>query len=102
MQIPLLQYWDGQPVVYVCRKRPETGKSPVGKEGMFFSVGIEIVDEDVISDLESRGGEVLDLHELGCAQGSAEAPPNEENAGEMESTDSKDSGEDLDVSDDVD
>ncbi|ORX35601.1 hypothetical protein BD324DRAFT_630814 [Kockovaella imperatae] len=65
MQIPLLQYWDGQPVIYVCRKRTPSGKSPVSSEGMLFSISFEIVDEEAIENLEAKGGSVLAVKDIG-------------------------------------
>lgn len=59
LSVPLLKYWDGQPVLYVCRRR---SKSPVEAEGVYWSVGFEIVDEDAIADLEKRGGSVHSLN----------------------------------------
>ncbi|WVQ80117.1 hypothetical protein IAT38_002218 [Cryptococcus sp. DSM 104549] len=59
LHIPLLKYWDGQPVTYVCQRRPAAGgkASPVGEE-VFWSVAFEIVDEEAKAALEKRGGAV--------------------------------------------
>ncbi len=56
LSVPLLKYWDGQPVTYVCRKRSQ---HPVSKEGIYWSVAFEIVDEDAKRSLESRGGKAV-------------------------------------------
>ena len=56
LSVPLLKYWDGQPVIYVCRKR---NKDPVSKEGMLWSVAFEIVDEDAKKKLEDRDGKAV-------------------------------------------
>ena len=56
LSVPLLKYWDGQPVIYVCRKR---SKDPVSKEGMLWSVAFEIVDEDARKRLEERDGKAV-------------------------------------------
>jgi hypothetical protein len=58
LSVPLLKYWDGQPVTYVCRKK---SSSPVGAEGVYWSVGFEIVDEEAKAALEKRGGKVTEL-----------------------------------------
>lgn len=69
LSVPLLKYWDGQPVLYVCRRR---SKSPVTSKGVYWSVAFEIVDEDAIADLEKRGGSVYELNPKGAtgAEGS--------------------------------
>lgn len=59
--ISLLSYWDGQPVQYVCCRRPPAGQSPVSSKGMYWSIGFEIVDEDAKAALVKRGKEVLEL-----------------------------------------
>ncbi|ORY22827.1 hypothetical protein BCR39DRAFT_487597 [Naematelia encephala] len=61
LQVPLLKYWDGQPVTYVCQKRHEKGESPVGGDRVYFSVAFEIVDEEAKKALEKRGGKASDL-----------------------------------------
>lgn len=62
LSIPLLKYWDGQPVTYVCQRRQQKGQPPVGPEGVFFSVAFEIADEEAREELRKRGG---DVHSLG-------------------------------------
>jgi len=61
LQIPLLKYWDGQPVTYVCTRR---SKDPVSEDGVFWSVAFEIVDEELRKGLKGRGGEVLELDKV--------------------------------------
>ncbi|OCF31969.1 hypothetical protein I317_03113 [Kwoniella heveanensis CBS 569] len=59
LSIPLLKYWDGQPVTYVCQNRPPAGQSPVGTDtSVHFSVAFEIVDEEAKRALEAKGGAV--------------------------------------------
>nr|XP_031859460.1 uncharacterized protein CI109_005106 [Kwoniella shandongensis]KAA5526532.1 hypothetical protein CI109_005106 [Kwoniella shandongensis] len=59
LSIPLLKYWDGQPVTYVCQRRPATkDQNPVGEE-VFWSVAFEIVDEEARKKLEKKGGAVV-------------------------------------------
>ncbi|WVQ99751.1 hypothetical protein IAU59_006893 [Kwoniella sp. CBS 9459] len=59
LSIPLLKYWDGQPVTYVCQDRPPAGQSPVGNStSVHFSVAFEIVDEEAKRALEAKGGAV--------------------------------------------
>jgi hypothetical protein len=53
LQIPLLKYWDGQPVTYVCRSRD--GKT------VFWSVGFQIVDTGDGDDEGDDGVEVIDV-----------------------------------------
>ncbi|OXG17580.1 hypothetical protein C367_05068 [Cryptococcus neoformans Ze90-1] len=55
VQFPLVKYWDGQPVTYVCQRKAPKGQSPVGQD-VFWSVAFEIVDEDLKNELEKRGG----------------------------------------------
>lgn len=55
MSFPLLKYWDGQPVTYVCRKRVPPGESPVTPASVYWSVAFEIIDEDATAALEKRG-----------------------------------------------
>jgi hypothetical protein len=45
----LTKYWDGQPVTYVCQKRGTPG------ENVMFSVGFEIVDEELKRALGDKG-----------------------------------------------
>ncbi|KAK8864711.1 hypothetical protein IAR55_001965 [Kwoniella newhampshirensis] len=60
LQIPLLKYWDGQPVTYVCQRRPKDPKSnPVGTQEVFWSVAFEIVDEDARKKLEKKGKTIV-------------------------------------------
>ncbi|WWC69869.1 uncharacterized protein I206_103812 [Kwoniella pini CBS 10737] len=60
LQIPLLKYWDGQPVTYVCQEKPSKDESPVGgKNKVYWSIAFEIVDEDVKAQLIKKGGQVL-------------------------------------------
>ncbi|KAL7423607.1 hypothetical protein Q5752_001188 [Cryptotrichosporon argae] len=59
LSVPLLKYWDGQPVTYVCQRRHAAGQSPVGKDGVFWSVAFEIVDEDARRELERKGGKAV-------------------------------------------
>jgi len=61
LSVPLLKYWEGSPVTYVCRRR---SSSPVSPDGVYWSVGFEIIDEDARADLVKRGGKVLELTEL--------------------------------------
>lgn len=61
LSIPLLKYWNGLPVTYVCRRRQVEGQSPVSPEGVYWTVGFEIIDEDAKKALEERGGKVLPL-----------------------------------------
>jgi hypothetical protein len=58
MSFPLLKYWDGQAVTYVCRRRVPAAESPVKAEGVYWAVAFEIIDEDARSQLEKRGGKV--------------------------------------------
>ncbi|WVN87723.1 uncharacterized protein L203_102917 [Cryptococcus depauperatus CBS 7841] len=55
LSFPLLKFWDGQPVTYVCQKRANSGQNPVGQQ-VFWSVGFEIIDEDARRQLEERNG----------------------------------------------
>ncbi|OCF74400.1 hypothetical protein I204_04772 [Kwoniella mangroviensis CBS 8886] len=62
LQIPLLKYWDGQPVTYVCQDKPTSYKdqSPVGGGNkVYWSVAFEIVDEEITKELEEKGGKVV-------------------------------------------
>ena len=86
LSIPLTKYWDGQPVTYVCRKRPKKGQDPADPEGVYFSIGFEIIDEDMKAELEKRGGAVTKLG------GSGSTTPGETHAPE----------EGAETSDDVD
>lgn len=61
LSVPLLKYWEGSPVTYVCRRR---SSSPVSPQGVYWSVGFEIIDEQAIADLEKRGGKVLPLNAM--------------------------------------
>jgi hypothetical protein len=54
LSIPLLKYWDGQPVTYVCQKRAPKGQSPVGAQ-VYWSVAFEIVDEEAKRELAKKG-----------------------------------------------
>jgi hypothetical protein len=54
MTFPLLKYWDGQPVTYVCQRRGTSTGPADGK--VFWSVAFEIVDEEAKRELEKRGG----------------------------------------------
>ena len=81
MSVPLLKYWDGQPVTYVCRKRSD---QPVSGDGVFWSVGFEIVDEDATKDLKDRGGEVHALVEEGSGVSGAEAVPEMDESGDVD------------------
>ncbi|KAK4683534.1 hypothetical protein P7C73_g6714, partial [Tremellales sp. Uapishka_1] len=58
LHIPLLKYWDGQPVTYVCQQRAAPGESPVGGK-VYWAVAFEIVDEDARRELEKKGGKVI-------------------------------------------
>ncbi|BEI84095.1 hypothetical protein CcaverHIS002_0406990 [Cutaneotrichosporon cavernicola] len=71
LSVSLLSYWDGQPVIYVCRRRSE---NPVTPEGMYWSVAFEIVDEEAIAALEKRGKSVLALQVKEPVDQAAEAP----------------------------
>ena len=64
LSFPLIKYWDGQPVTYVCRRR---SKNPVDAEGVFWSVAFEIVDREATEQLKERGGAVVHLGEGGGA-----------------------------------
>lgn len=55
LSFPLLKYWDGQPVTYVCRKRTAPGESPVSADGVYWSVAFEIIDEEATAELEKKG-----------------------------------------------
>jgi hypothetical protein len=55
MTFPLLKYWDGQPVTYVCQRRG-TGTSNPADGKVYWSVAFEIVDEEAKRELEKRGG----------------------------------------------
>ncbi|XAO27376.1 hypothetical protein I312_106229 [Cryptococcus bacillisporus CA1280] len=95
VQFPLIKYWDGQPVTYVCQRKAPKGQSPVGQD-VFWSVAFEIVDDDLKKELEKRGGK-------GAA--GEEGAKNEEQEGERKETaKGKGNGNDKDekVSDDVD
>ncbi|KIR26386.1 hypothetical protein I309_04725 [Cryptococcus deuterogattii LA55] len=95
VQFPLIKYWDGQPVTYVCQRKAPKGQSPVGQD-VFWSVAFEIVDDDLKKELEKRGGK-------GAA--GEEGAKNEEQEGERKETaKGKGNGNDEDdkVSDDVD
>ncbi|WRT66697.1 uncharacterized protein IL334_003658 [Kwoniella shivajii] len=85
LQIPLLKYWDGQPVTYVCQAKPPKGESPIGQQ-VYWSVAFEIVDEEVKAALEKKGGRVLSHGE-----------DQSDNEG-----DKKDDGEQEEENDDVD
>lgn len=65
LQIPLTRYWDGQPVTYVCQKRGTPGQDVV------FSVGFEIVDEELKKALKDKGasptGPTVDEEEEGIS-----------------------------------
>jgi hypothetical protein len=78
LSISLLNYWDGQPVTYVCRRRVAPGENPVKSEGMYWSVAFEIVDEDAKAALEKKGKSVLALEVKDSAVG--KAPANKESA----------------------
>ncbi|BEJ14895.1 hypothetical protein CspHIS471_0406620 [Cutaneotrichosporon sp. HIS471] len=71
LSVSLLSYWDGQPVIYVCRRRSE---NPVTPEGMYWSVAFEIVDEEAIASLEKRGKSVLALQVKEPVGQAAEGP----------------------------
>jgi hypothetical protein len=58
LSIPLLKYWDGQPVTYVCQRRHKHGEEVVSPERTFWSIAFEIIDEEAKKDLEKRGGSV--------------------------------------------
>jgi len=58
LSVPLLKYWDGQPVTYVCRRRVPEGANPVTAEGVYWAVAFEIIDEDAKAALEAKGGSV--------------------------------------------
>ena len=83
LHIPLLKYWDGQPVTYVCRRRVPKGQSPVAPDGVFFSVAFEIVDEDAKRDLEKRGGASSGTKDEG-SQGKKEEEHGDGGKGETE------------------
>ncbi|WWC88982.1 uncharacterized protein L201_003897 [Kwoniella dendrophila CBS 6074] len=64
LQIPLIKYWDGQPVTYVCQDKPSSKDiSPVGINGdngqSYWSVAFEIVDEELKANLQKKGGKVI-------------------------------------------
>ncbi|GFZ46921.1 hypothetical protein JCM24511_04146 [Saitozyma sp. JCM 24511] len=57
MTFPLLKYWDGQPVTYVCQRRGTATSASGPADGkVFWSVAFEIVDEEAKRELEKRGG----------------------------------------------
>lgn len=61
LSFPLLQYWDGQPVTYVCKKRAQPNEAGVidQTEGEFyFAVAFEIVDEEARAKLAEQGVEI--------------------------------------------
>ena len=59
LTFPLLQYWDGQPVTYVCKRRADTEQGKAQDEGtVYFAVAFEIVDEEAIEGLKGKGGSV--------------------------------------------
>jgi hypothetical protein len=78
LHIPLLKYWDGQPVAYVCRSRDAST--------VFWSVAFQIVD----ADAEADGAEVADGEE------------EEEEEEEDEEEEEEDGGEEVTMDDDVD
>lgn len=56
LTFPLLQYWDGQPVTYVCKRRADTDAGEEQDQGtVYFAVAFEIVDEEAIEGLKSKG-----------------------------------------------
>ena len=70
LTVPLLQYWDGQPVTYVCKRRANTDGEGDEKEEqdqgtVYFAVAFEIVDEQAIEDLKSKGKDVVASDEEG-------------------------------------
>lgn len=70
LTFPLLQYWDGQPVTYVCKRRANTDGEGDEKEEqdqgtVYFAVAFEIVDEQAIEDLKSKGKDVVASDEEG-------------------------------------
>jgi hypothetical protein len=52
-------------VTYVCRRRTTKGQSPVSEDGVYFSIGFEIVDEDARRELGKKGGGVAGFEEDG-------------------------------------
>jgi hypothetical protein len=56
LSVPLLKYWDGQPVTYMCRRRVKAGENPATADGVYWAIAFEIVDEDAIAALKARGG----------------------------------------------
>lgn len=60
MSFPLLQYWDGQPVTYVCKRRAKPSDGEDQSQGtVYWSVAFEIVDEEarrMLAEKQGRGG----------------------------------------------
>ncbi|WVR06751.1 hypothetical protein IAU60_003786 [Kwoniella sp. DSM 27419] len=56
LSIPLLKYWDGQPVTYSCQSKPASGNTVGAPAEVYFSVAFEIVDEEARKALEKKGG----------------------------------------------
>ncbi|KAL1411353.1 hypothetical protein Q8F55_002304 [Vanrija albida] len=73
LSINLLKYWDGQPVTYVCRRRPGPGADPVAADGVYWAVAFEIVDEEARAELAKRGGKVKGYEGEG-GEGQGDAP----------------------------
>ncbi|GMK53912.1 hypothetical protein CspeluHIS016_0104980 [Cutaneotrichosporon spelunceum] len=91
LSVSLLSYWDGQPAIYVCRRRRS---DPVTPEGMYWSVGFEIVDDEAIAALRKRGRSPLPL------KVTADCKPDSDT--ESDSEDSEDQGDQVEISEDVD
>ncbi|WVF71111.1 hypothetical protein IAT40_005908 [Kwoniella sp. CBS 6097] len=94
LSIPLLKYWDGQPVTYVCQDRPPAGQSPVGTNSpVHFSVAFEIVDEEAKRALEAKGGAV---------HSSGPGPESKKGESKANKAEEDDEGEEEGGNDDVD
>lgn len=84
LTFPLLQYWDGQPVTYVCKRRANTEEGEEQDQGtVYFAVAFEIVDEEAIEGLKSKGGDV----QGGNGTGAEEVGKGQEKAQEVDAGD---------------
>lgn len=55
MSFPLLSYWDGQPVTYVCKRKAKEGE-PETEGTFYFAIAFEIIDSDAKKKLEEKKG----------------------------------------------
>jgi hypothetical protein len=60
LSFPLLQYWDGQPVTYVCKRRAPPGSKDQSEGEVYFAVAFEIVDEDARRKLAEKEGVTIE------------------------------------------